>query len=109
MNKRLYVLEDIDCGGLEDIVKKRTSNTEVDEDVDGETMADLKAEIVKLKNQMNDRERKEQKINNGEITLSDILEVFDGVMETKVLMGLSNIKLYDSYNFYLGKNDGDNN
>ena len=91
MKKRLYVLEDIDCGGLDDIVKKRTSNTEVDEDVDGETMADLKAEIVKLKNRMNDREQKEQKINNGEITLSDILEVFDGVMETKVLMGLSNV------------------
>ena len=63
MNKRLFVLEDIDCGGLKDIVKKRTSNTEGDEDIDGETMADLKAEIVKLKNRMNDRELKEQKIN----------------------------------------------
>merc|ERR1712106_879590 len=27
--------------------------------------------------------RRSKKINNGEITLSDILEVFDGVMETK--------------------------
>ena len=52
MNKKLFALEDIDCGGLKDIVKKRTSNTEGDEDIHGETMADLKAESVKLKNRI---------------------------------------------------------
>ena len=52
MNKKLFALEDIDCGGLKDIVKKRTSNTEGDEDIHGETMADLKAESVKLTNRI---------------------------------------------------------
>ena len=47
---------------------------------------DFKKEITFLKNRMNDREDKDKyKTSNKEITFSDILEVFDGVMETKVI------------------------
>ena len=86
MDKRLYILEDIDCGGLEDIVKRRSNDTYEDqstEDTEDYNM-DLKWEITKLKNRISTREENEQKTTKKEITLSDILEVFDGVMETKV-------------------------
>ena len=93
MNKRLYVLEDIDCGGLEDIVKTRRNDEQKDkesnEHADDSVDIDLKKEITLLKNRMNDREDKEKwKTSNKEISLSDILEVFDGVMETKVIWTL---------------------
>jgi len=71
MNKRLYVLEDIDCGGLEDIVNKRStveSSTEEDKKKDEENKSNQTAANL-------DKKR--------ELTLSDLLEVFDGVMESK--------------------------
>ena len=71
MDKRLYVLEDIDCGGFEDIVKRRINTS---------------SENGNTEERMRNTEQKEQKMSKGEITLSDILEVFDGVMETKVIV-----------------------
>ena len=74
MDKRLYVLEDIDCGGFEDIVKRRINTSSENGDTE---------ERMRNREQ---KEQREQKISKGEITLSDILEVFDGVMETKVIV-----------------------
>lgn len=57
MNKRLYVLEDIDCGGLQDIVKKRTNDDQKDNmrDENSDDKMDFKKEITELKNRITDR------------------------------------------------------
>jgi hypothetical protein len=70
MNKRLYVLEDIDCGGLEEIVSKRK---------DGKDNAKQPVDDDAVKGRRDDRDQDKQK----ELTLSDLLEAFDGVLEMK--------------------------
>ena len=109
------MLEDIDCGGLEDIVKIRRKDEEKDKESndysEDEAEMDFKKEITLLKNRMNDREDKEKyKTSNKDITLSDILEVFDGVMETKVIWNVDKTKFFENVpsNFIiLGQDDGD--
>merc|ERR1719273_2279384 len=66
MKKRLYVLEDIDCAGLDDIMKKRVAEPQ------------KPAEI----NRNEKNEKPEPKVEEKtEIKLSDLLEAFDGVLE----------------------------
>merc|ERR1719445_1801 len=68
MKKRLYVLEDIDCAGLDDIMKKRVAEPQ------------KPAEINPNENSENNKP--EPKVEEKtEIKLSDLLEAFDGVLE----------------------------
>ena len=66
IRKRLYVFEDIDCGGLEDIVKGRKSLNRKDPEQEGKDSSD-----------------KTNEKRMRDLTLSDLLEVFDGVLEMK--------------------------
>ena len=61
-----YVFEDFDCGGLEDIVKGRKSMNRKEPENEGKDSSD---------------KTNEKRI--GDLTLSDLLEVFDGVLEMK--------------------------
>merc|ERR1712079_453931 len=68
MKKRLYVLEDIDCAGLEDIMKKRVAEPQKPAEINAnENKENLKSDP-----------KVEEKT---EIKLSDLLEAFDGVLE----------------------------
>ena len=83
MNKRIFVLEDFDAAGLEDVVNNRseTSNEGQNSKVEDvstkkeETYADTpkKDAVPLIKNEA-----------KSKLTLADLLEVFDGVMEMKV-------------------------
>merc|ERR1739844_573511 len=81
MNKRLYVLEDIDCAGLDDIMKKRSAPKETSESNPLESV-----EGDEKKNEEKDKPF-EPPVNTtekpSEIKLSDLLEAFDGVLEMK--------------------------
>eukprot|EP00092_Neocalanus_flemingeri_P035709 GFUD01038880.1.p1 GENE.GFUD01038880.1~~GFUD01038880.1.p1 ORF type:complete len:628 (+),score=164.89 GFUD01038880.1:60-1943(+) len=93
MNKRLYVLEDIDCGGLEDVVKKRRKRVpkpeedtkeDVSEDNDDNNESDDDKKKITLTDILEIKKGGEkEKEDKKELTLSDLLEVFDGVMESK--------------------------
>ena len=92
MNKRLYVLEDIDCSGLEAIVKRRINRSQKtedrnDEDEDANNVSELSQDerIMSLQSILTVEQKKnKEKEDKQELTLSDLLEVFDGVMESKV-------------------------
>ena len=88
MDKRLYVLEDIDCGGLEDLVKKRkiAEEEELNDEVEkkSNTSDDSGNEEVEESDDKEPGKKKKKKEKEKELTLSDLLEVFDGVMESKV-------------------------
>merc|ERR1711997_225870 len=68
MKKRLYVLEDIDCAGLDDIMKKRVAEPQKPAEINP--------------NENNENKKPEPKVEEKtEIKLSDLLEAFDGVLE----------------------------
>jgi len=72
MKKRLYVLEDIDCAGLDDIMKKRVPKDH----------AEPQKPAAKDSNENNETKQPEPKVEEkSEIKLSDLLEAFDGVLE----------------------------
>merc|ERR1712012_1392765 len=80
MNKRLYVLEDIDCAGLDDIMKKRSpsknnSGSDILEENDANNNKDEKKDEEKVEPKQTEK--------SSEIKLSDLLEAFDGVLEMK--------------------------
>ena len=81
VNKRIYVLEDIDAASLKDTVKKRDSfQINKEEDRASDSGIETPKSVVKGKDNgifiMKDSEEKK-------LTLADLLEVFDGVMEMK--------------------------
>ena len=81
VNKRIYVLEDIDAASLEDVVKRRdeaTNSEKIDTKVE-EKIAP--GETSPKKEEENVLPKKEAK---PKLTLADLLEVFDGVMEMRV-------------------------
>jgi hypothetical protein len=89
INKRIYVLEDIDCQC--DIILDRESNT-LEQDLIKENQK-LKNQIEELKTIINDKANrtkvignidndKKEEISNQKITLSFILNLFDGILET---------------------------
>ena len=63
VHKKLFVLEDIDCCGMDEVVKKR--NAEAEQDPAGSTKS--KADPDKA----------------SQLSLGDLLEAFDGIMEMK--------------------------
>merc|ERR1711902_88186 len=68
MKKRLYVLEDIDCAGLDDIMKKRVAEPQKPAEINP--------------NENSESTKPEPKVEEKtEIKLSDLLEAFDGVLE----------------------------
>jgi len=92
MNKRLYVLEDIDCGEMEDIVRERSNSKEGEKLDDG----------AKKKSRKKSKETPDLNINlamppsinhlpggvsypmdESDLTLADILEALDGAMEMR--------------------------
>jgi DNA replication protein DnaC len=95
INRRIYVLEDVDCQC--DFILDR--GTQTIEQVLAKKNAELKKEVEQLKfalsemalgkkaiinshSQMNTNETKEDKNSNQKITLSFLLNLFDGVLET---------------------------
>ena len=82
LNKRLYVLEDIDCADLKDIVKDR-----------GEAAKDREAEDAVMSDKDSDKDSGLDLLsllkvptvegfkNKNKLTLATLLEVLDGVME----------------------------
>jgi len=76
MDKRLYVLEDIDCAGLDDIMKDRSKenygNKRGSQTPDS-AFSDDEMTIIK--------ENEKQKEKKSELKLADLLEALDGVLE----------------------------
>ena len=86
MDKKLFVLEDIDCGGLEDIVKKRKT-VEKDDTEEGNKSSTTDDSDNGDQDEIKEKDKKKKKKKEDDkkkLTLSDLLEVFDGVMESKV-------------------------
>merc|ERR1739848_110032 len=79
VNKKLFVLEDIDCASLKNTVKKRS------EESDSESSSDSEAEDKDKDDKDNNKEKEKKKAKEAKskLTLADLLEVFDGVMEMK--------------------------
>jgi chaperone BCS1 len=82
LSKRLYVIEDIDCSELKDIVRDRSSSEDQDSGVGGGGISDEDAQnflnLIKVSsNKTMDKLDKDKK----ELTLAGLLEVLDGVME----------------------------
>jgi hypothetical protein len=81
VNKRIYVLEDIDAASLKDTVKNRDSfQINKEEDRESDSGIETPKSVGKGKDNgifivKEDEEKK--------LTLADLLEVFDGVMEMK--------------------------
>jgi chaperone BCS1 len=76
-NKRIYVFEEIDCNGWENIVKPRTLCTETDTDSDSDsenTLANKIVTAIKPKKKQNNND-------DDKLTLGAILEVIDGLIE----------------------------
>ena len=72
MNKRLYVLEDIDCAGLDDIVKKREQKEP--KSLLKKPKSDEESSVSSLEVITTDQKK-------CDLKLSDLLEAFDGVLE----------------------------
>ena len=64
VHKKLFVLEDIDCCGMDEVVKKRNAEA-CEQDPAGSTKS--KADPDK----------------DSQLSLGDLLEAFDGIMEMK--------------------------
>merc|ERR1711899_620820 len=68
VDRKLYVLEDIDCAGLDDIMKKRAAEPQKPAEINP--------------NENDENKTPEPKVEEKtEIKLSDLLEAFDGVLE----------------------------
>ena len=65
VHKKLVVLEDIDCCGMDEVVKKRNAEAACEQDPAGSTKS--KADPDKA----------------SQLSLGDLLEAFDGIMEMK--------------------------
>ena len=100
MSKRLFVLEDIDCSGMDEIVQRRSKRGSEDNPskllplVPSGCMTPLpfinspgSEEWEDVKNKLSAEVKKSQTSSHEEeedqLTLADLLEVFDGVMEMK--------------------------
>merc|ERR1719510_1567738 len=92
VDRKLFVLEDIDCASLKDTVKKREAEeNESDDDSDSDdseddtTKNDDKSSVQEKEKKEKKDKKKKKKKNQGKskLTLADLLEVFDGVMEMK--------------------------
>jgi len=85
LNKRLYVLEDIDCSELKDIVRDR-ANEDSDKESEKDSGNDAGIGDQETQNFLNLFKGSNTKVGNWmkdkkQLTLAGILEVLDGVME----------------------------
>ena len=88
VKKRIYVLEDIDAAGLEDVVKRRGEEMK-EEEVASTREESPDSETWPKKDESNPSPQfypnlLPQTKANATLTLADLLEVFDGVMEMRV-------------------------
>lgn len=85
IDQRIYVMEDVDC--LTDILNKRQLNIDGDEK---EKLTDEDLRNIKMLGKERWKEMKQ--LNRDTITLSDILNIIDGVLETpgRILILTSN-------------------
>jgi len=84
MHKRLFVIEDIDCNALKKTVGKRTTENQDEEsesepELPEEEMSEQEKKMAEKKRQ----KKKKEKESKSKLTLGDLLEVFDGVLEMK--------------------------
>jgi chaperone BCS1 len=76
--KRIYVFEEIDCNGWENIVRDRRFIKEVSESNSSEVNAiELLADKLQPLNKNNNKDKDE----NDKLTLGSILEILDGLIE----------------------------
>ena len=95
VNKRIFVLEDFDAAGLEDVVNNRSETSDEGQNSKVEDVSTKKEEtnadtpkkdgVPLIKNEA-----------KSKLTLADLLEVFDGVMEMKVNTYHGNISFQSS-------------
>jgi len=78
LSKRLYVLEDIDCTEMKNVVQERRDLNENDtnEAVEADTEDNKMASLLKILSLGMNAE-----VPKNKLTLANLLEVFDGVME----------------------------
>ncbi len=110
-NKRIYVFEDLDCDGCDDIIKPRNKN---DDD-----FIDLNEDISFNKNESNEEFKdkpkyiglpKNKTINfkNNKITLSSLLNLLDGINEmtdSMLIISTNNIDKFDPAIYRQGRMD----
>jgi len=93
MHKRLFVIEDIDCNELKEVVGKRESNSAA-KNVEEESESPITESSKRSEKDSEDSEaesikdtykkgRKKKSEKKSKLTLADLLEVFDGVLEMK--------------------------
>lgn len=85
IDQRIYVMEDVDC--LTDILNKRKLNNKGDEE---EKLTEEDVRNIKMLGK--DRWKEMKQLKGDSITLSDILNIIDGVLETpgRILILTSN-------------------
>uniref|UniRef100_A0A6C0JAY1 AAA+ ATPase domain-containing protein n=1 Tax=viral metagenome TaxID=1070528 RepID=A0A6C0JAY1_9ZZZZ len=77
LDKRLYVIEDIDCSDMKKIIRDRSlDNDDSDKDSDKDSGAELNSEDSEYQPKKKPKEKEEQKLS-----LADILNILDGLME----------------------------
>ncbi len=77
-DKRIYVFEEIDCNGWENIVRPRTLCSETVTDSDSDTENNL---VNKIATAIKPKKKQENKEDDDKLTLGGILEVIDGLIE----------------------------
>lgn len=75
-HKRLYVFEEIDCNGMEKIIKTRTEN-EKDETLSASSVEDIR----KLEEKLKSITEVYPKTDDDKVTLGGFLELLDGINE----------------------------
>jgi len=86
VDRKLFVLEDIDCASLKDTVKKREAEeNQSDDDSSSDLSEDdtTKNDDKEKKDKKDKKKKKKKNQGKSKLTLADLLEVFDGVMEMK--------------------------
>jgi hypothetical protein len=78
IHKRLIVFEDIDCGGWQKVVSSRTTE---DDSVSECSTTDKNELVDAIVSSLEKRPRKKASDEEDPITLGDLLEVLDGIME----------------------------
>ena len=85
LRKRLYILEDVDCSELEDVVRDRSSRNQEDTTSNSITANDFPNLSFRLELPTSELKKfgliTDKKIKDSSLTLADILETLDGVME----------------------------
>jgi DNA replication protein DnaC len=76
-NKRLYVFEEIDCNGMEKIIKTRVEGEEVVSSTSAENIKKLEEKLKSI----TEVYPKNNPVNDDKVTLGGFLELLDGINE----------------------------